>query len=512
MAPAQSIAGAIILVRAFNLLCIRGDLGPFLKVNLSIYTIRLVQAPLPFIWYSTVACRHEYHFRKGINNMFSLASSDLATFLFGMVILLAAANVLGYVAERLAIPRVIGEVAGGLILGPTCFGTLFPSTFHWLYLGFSSESGLYGLLYSIGEILLLYTAGLKFQSRFSKTDIKTGVAIIIGSTIIPFIVGWLSTYLFNPSQFLGPDHSLFALKIIVAISIAVTSIPVISKIFSDLGIMHSRFAKIIVAIAGVHDLILWVALAIASGIVSSGGHHGISIWVVSKSLIITFAFLVVCIAVIPWALKRITSKRANFLFRASLLGYFLVILFALSDIAGYLNVDVMYGALLAGIATKFSLPEKLFKKVEKGIGEISFAFFIPLFFAIIGMQLDLAKNFSFGFFLLYLLFATIVQSAVVYFTCRAIKTDKLTSLNFAAAMNARGGPGIVLSSVAFSLGIINQNFFAILVMLALVTSWMAGSWLRYILKNGKRLMPGDEALVIQKVQEEILFDNIPVTE
>lgn len=437
--------------------------------------------------------------------MFTLASGDLARFLFGMVLLLAAANLFGYIAERLSIPRVIGEVVGGLILGPTCLGALFPSAFHWLYLGFSSESNLFGLIYYIGELLLLYNAGLKFQARFAKADVKTGIAIIIGSTVIPFIVGWLSTYLFDPNQFLGPDHSVIALKIIVAISIAVTSIPVISKIFADLGIMHSRFAKIIIAIAGVHDLILWVALAIASGIVSST-QGGINTWVVSKSLIVTFAFLLVCIVVVPWLLRRITSKRGNFLFRASFLGYFLVILFALSDIAGYLKVDVMYGAILAGIATKFSLPTPLFQRLEKSIQGISFAFFIPLYFAIIGMQLDLAKNFSFGFFILYLIFATIVQSVVVYYTCRIIKTDKLTSLNFAAAMNARGGPGIVLSSTAYALGIINQNFFAILVMLALVTSWMAGGWLRYVLKKGKRLMPGDENLVIQKAQEEVLFD------
>ncbi|WP_284286699.1 cation:proton antiporter [Alicyclobacillus fastidiosus] len=391
-------------------------------------------------------------------------------------------------------------------------GTLFPSAFHWLYQGFSSEGSLFGLIYYLGELLLLYTAGLKFQSRFAKSDVKTGIAIIIGSTIIPFIIGWLSTYVFNPNQFLGPDHSVVALKIIVAISIAVTSIPVISKIFADLGIMHSRFAKIIVAIAGIHDLILWVALAIASGIVAGahgGTGGGINAWVVSKSLVVTFAFLIVCIGVVPWALRKITSKRANFLFRSSFLGYFLVILFALSDIAGYLQVDVMYGAILAGVATKFSLPEPVFKKLEQGVLGISYSFFIPLYFAIIGMQLNLAKNFSVGFFILYLIFATVVQSVVVYFTCRLIKTDKLTSMNFAAAMNARGGPGIVLSSTAYALGIINENFFAILVMLALITSWMAGWWLRYVLKTGKPLMPGDENLVIQKAQEEVHFDLAP---
>ena len=73
--------------------------------------------------------------------------------------------------------------------------------------------------------------------------------------------------------------------------------------------------------------------------------------------------------------------------------------------------------------------------------------------------------------------------------------DHLTSFNFAMAMNARGGPGIVLSTVAFSAGIINQAFFGVLVMLALVTSWFAGSWLRFVVNKGWRLMPSDEGLV-----------------
>jgi Kef-type K+ transport system membrane component KefB len=439
--------------------------------------------------------------------VFSLGGAELARFLLGIVALLVAANVLGYVAEKLAIPRVIGEVAGGLLLGPTLMGFLFPGAFHWMYLGFPSEGKLFGLIYQLGLILLMFNSGLKFHARFNKSDVKIGVGVIIGSTVIPFIVGWLSTYLFDPSQFLGPDKNVAALKIVVAISIAVTSIPVISKIFSDLGIMHSRFAKIVVGIAGIHDIILWVALAVASSIVSS--QHGLNALVLFKSLAVTLGFLLVCIFAVPWFLKKVTSKKANILFRASFLGYFLVLLFGLSDIAGYLNVDVMYGALLAGMATKLTLPEHLYKRVENSVREISFSFFIPLYFAIVGLQLNLAKNFNVGFFILYLLFATIVQSVVVYITCRLIKCDKLTSTNLAAAMNARGGPGIVLSTVAYSLGIINQNFFAILVMLALMTSWMAGSWIRHILKSGKRLMPGDENLVVSTPQEEVFFDPVP---
>ncbi|WP_088188463.1 cation:proton antiporter [Desulfosporosinus sp. FKA] len=435
--------------------------------------------------------------------MFSLGEADLAHFLLGLGLLLCFANLLGYFAERLTIPRVIGEVCGGLFLGPTFLGFFYPHGFHWLYLGFPGEDKLFGLIYQLGLIMLMFTSGLKFQAEFKMGDGKIGIAIIIGSTIIPFIMGWLSTYVFDPTQFLGPENNIIALKIVIAISIAVTSIPVISKILSDLGIMHSRFARVVVGIAGVHDIILWVALSIASGIVSA--HQGVNTGVILKSLTVTFSFLLGCLFVVPWILKRINSKRVNFLLRASFVGYFLFIMVMLSAIASYLRIDVMFGALLAGIATKLTLPEHLFKRMEASVNEISFAFFIPLYFSIVGLELNLAKNFNVGFFVFYLLFATLVQSLVVYFTCRFIKIDKLTSANFAAAMNARGGPGIVLSTVAFSLGIINQNFFAILVMLALITSWMAGSWLRFILKRGKRLMPGDENLTIIKPQEEVVL-------
>jgi Kef-type K+ transport system membrane component KefB len=437
--------------------------------------------------------------------MFSMGGPELAKFLFAIGALLLASNLLGYIAERLTVPRIIGEVAGGLLLGPTFMGYFFPHAFHWLFLGFPQESQLFGFLMEFGLMMLMFSSGLKFQHRFKGTDAKIGIWIVVASTVIPFIVGWLSTYLFNPAQFLGHDNNIVALKIVVAISIAVTSIPVISKIFSDLGIMHTRFAKIIVGIAGVHDIILFVALAVASGIVSS--HGGINLAIILRSLGTTLGFLALCIFVIPWALRRITSKRSNFLFRASFLGYFLFVMIALSSVAGYLNVDVMYGSLLAGIAAKFALPEKLWNRLRTSVSEFSFSFFVPLYFGIVGLQLNLARNFSIGFFVLYLLFATIVQTVVVYYTCRIMKNDKLTSFNLAAAMNARGGPGIVLSQIAFSIGIINQNFFAILVMLALATSWMAGSWLRYVLKKGMLLMPGDENLVIEKAQEEVLFDS-----
>ncbi|MDQ6598034.1 cation:proton antiporter [Bacillus salipaludis] len=432
--------------------------------------------------------------------MFDFSSLELSHFLLATAILLALAHLLGYFAERLMIPRVIGEVASGILLGPTLLGYFYPSAFSWLFSGFPQEDRMFGLMYQIGLTLLMFCSGLKFHTKFKKGDGKIITVIVLTSTILPFALGWIATNLFNFQQFIGPANSEFAIKIVIAISIAVTSIPVISKIFNDLGIMQSRFAKLVIAIAGVHDTLLWVALGIATSV---AGHSGsVTSGAVFKSIGITAGFIMVTLFSLSFLFKNLTIRNGNFLFRASHVGYFLFIMFVVSSIAGYLNIDTIFGALLAGIGAKWALPPTLFKRLEQSVLHISFSWFIPVYFAVVGLKLDLAKHFEPLFFLQYLLFATLAQSIIVFLACKIIHQDRLTSMNFAMAMNARGGPGIVLSTVAFSAGIINQDFFAILVMLALITSWLAGSWLRLVLNKGWRLMPGDEDLVPEKINND----------
>ncbi len=432
--------------------------------------------------------------------MFDFNSLELSHFLLATAILLALAHLLGYLAERLMIPRVIGEVAAGIVLGPTLLGYFYPGAFSWLFVGFPQEDRMFGLMYQIGLTLLMFCSGLKFHTKFKNGDGKITTVIVLASTILPFALGWLATSLIDFKQFLGPANSEFALKVVVAISIAVTSIPVISKIFNDLGIMHSRFAKLVVAIAGVHDTLLWIALGIATAVAGHGGT--VTAGSVFKSIGITGGFIIGTIFALHFLFKKLTIRNGNFLFRASHIGYFLFIMFVVSSIAGYLNIDTIFGALLAGIGAKLALPQTLFKRLEQAVLHISFSWFIPVYFAIVGLKLDLAKHFEPFFFIQYLLFATLAQSIIVFIACKLIRQDRITSMNFAMAMNARGGPGIVLSTVAFSAGIINQDFFAILVMLALITSWLAGSWLRFVLNKGWRLMPGDEGLVPEKLNND----------
>lgn len=441
--------------------------------------------------------------------MFSLTGAEISHFLLAMGCLLALAHLLGYLVERIFIPRVIGEVAAGLVLGPTILGHFYPNAFKWLFLGFPTEDKLFGLLYQFGLLLLMFCSGLKFQTRFNREDAKITSALVIGATIPAFIVGWFAANLFNITPLMGTANNPLAIKIIIAISIAITSIPVISKIFNDLGIMHTRFAKIVVAVAGIHDVLLWVALGFATAIASQGGIF--TVGTALKSIGISFGFIIGTIVLGYLLFKRMTIIKQNLLFRSNNLGYFLFIMFMLASLAGNLHVETIFGALIAGIVAKVALPKAVSERVDQGVSHISFSWFIPIYFATVGLQLDLVRHFNPLFFLSYLLFATLTQTVAVYLTSRMIKQDPFTSINLGLAINDRGGPGIVLSSVAYTAGIINQEFFAILVMLALVTSWIPGTWLRIIVNKGWRLMPGDENMVPLRRNDEDKIKSINKT-
>ena len=116
------------------------------------------------------------------------------------------------------------------------------------------------------------------------------------------------------------------------------------------------------------------------------------------------------------------------------------------------------------------------------------AFFIPVYFAVVGIKLDLIRHFDWWFFSVFIVFAIIVQTIAVLLTARFLKYDWLSSFNLAVVLNDRGGPCIVLATLAFDLGIISENFFVTLVLLAVVTSLTAGSWLKYVLSKGWPLL------------------------
>ncbi|MBU1245720.1 MAG: cation:proton antiporter [Nanoarchaeota archaeon] len=419
-----------------------------------------------------------------VANLITLNNLEITRFFFAIALLLISAHGFGYLFQRFKLPRVVGEIVGGLVLGPTILGFFAPNIFTWIFNAFEAEGKLISIIYWFGLVLLMFISGFSIQKSFSKEDKKTIFAILIGATIIPFIAGWVAPTFYDFSPFLGVKNSMPALKIVIAIAVAVTSIPVISRIFIDLKVINTRFAKIILTTATIQDVILWVALAIATGIVSA---EALSISGIVSTILITLVFFGASLIIMPKLLKFSNNLRLNLLIKSSVTGYTLFICFFFVAIASILNVNIVFGAFLAGIVIG-TMPNEKFGVVKTHIKEISLAFFIPIYFAVVGLKLDLIHNFNVLFFLGFLLFTTIFETIGTLIATKLTKKDWLTSFNFAVAMNTRGGPGIILATIAFDMGIINETFFVTLVMVAIITSILSGYWFKFMLLKGWRFL------------------------
>jgi len=414
----------------------------------------------------------------------TLSSLELTRFFFAMVLLLFTAHSFGFLFYEAKLPRVIGEILGGLILGPTFLGYFAPGAENWVFAAFPSEGALISVISYFGLVLLMFISGFEIQRSFSRQDRRIAISFLLGATVVPFIIGVLTPYIYNFTPYSGPNGNTLSLAIIVGIGVSVTSIPVISKIFIDLRIMDTRFAKIVLAIATVEDVIQFGALAIATGV---GASASASLSLVVFTALVTVAFFAAALLGLPRMIRYTIRSRFNILIRTHPSRYALFLCFSLVAAASLLNVNIIFGAFLAGIAIGV-MPEEVFTLAKAQIKSISLALFTPIYFAVVGLKLDLIHSLDIFFFLSFLIFSTALKGGGALTVGRLTKQKRLASLNLAIALNARGGPGIVLATVAFDLGLISETFFVALVLTAIITSLIAGFWLRYVKKRGWDLL------------------------
>ena len=427
----------------------------------------------------------------------TLAPADIGRLLVALALLLSAAHGLGYVFTRFRQPRVIGEILGGLLLGPTVFGALFPEFQAAVFPESGSVPLVLDAIYQLGLLLLMFSAGVEIRAAFHAGERRT-VAWVSGvGTVLPFLAGLgLLTFL-DAERSRGPAATDASFLLVFAIAIAVTSIPVISRIMLDLGILETSFARIVLGVAVIEDVILYVLLAIALGLAARGsetvyglpglldldpsGGAGVAYHVVA-----TLAFLGISLVAGPLVYRPALRFRYNVVRRGSAIGFQLVFMFLATAVAVFLGVVPLFGAFVAGIVVASS-SVKGAGLARENIKSFSFAFFIPIYFAMVGLRLDLVREFDPLFFLWFSVLACVAKSASVYLGARAARESAAASTNLAVALNARGGPGIVLASVALDAAIISETFYSTLVLLAIVTSLAAGSWLGRAVRTGRPL-------------------------
>lgn len=400
----------------------------------------------------------------------TLSTNEISVTFFALALLLLSSFIFGKIFEKINAPKVVGEIVGGMVFGGSCLGLLSPKLMNSIFNNYAEEGKVLNIFYQLGLVFLMFSSGFSTSINITKKNIKPYSMLFLGATVIPMLLG-IGFIDFFEEDFMGTANNSISFGIVFLIATAITSIPVISKIFFDINMMNTKFSNMVLTVSTIQDLCLWILLNLA---ISMAENENITILSLLINVIATIGFLTIA------KLLEYIIKKKNIHIRNNILTIsFLVILTCVFSMS-LLNINIMYSAFISGYIMKALVGED--NKEVLSIKEVAFALFIPIYFALVGIKLDVIHNFSITRFILFFIVVFGLEFIGTVGVMLFSKFKRKTIISLGITMNARGGPGIVLATTAYSFNIINLEFYTVLILTTMLSSAIAGYWLR-IYKN-----------------------------
>ena len=407
----------------------------------------------------------------------TLSGNEIIATLLALALLLLSAYSLGTLMEKIKAPRVVGEITGGILLGGTLLYRFFPDLMSGIFMAYEGEGKVLNIFYQMGLVFLMFLSGYNTKIEADRNNAKTIGLVFTGATILPMAAAVPFVSMFK-GYFAGESGDNISFMLVFLIGIAITSIPVISKIFFDMGIMNTRFANTVLTVSTFQDLCLWILLNAATRIAEKG------------EVKLSDMLLVAGFTLGLFVLAKFVSMHAHkFRKKIPAITFFsvsFILLLTVCAVLSYFGINIMYAAFLVGYLVKSFVgdePESDARKRMDSLADFAFSFFVPIYFALVGIRLNLVNDFSLLRFGLFFALAFGLEGLGTLLFVSFTKLKRATKLNFAITMNARGGPGIVLATVAYSYKIINLEFFTVLILTTMLSSLIAGYWLRHVQKK-----------------------------
>ncbi|MCL4867577.1 MAG: cation:proton antiporter [Anaerolineae bacterium] len=432
-------------------------------------------------------------------DVFTAASHhEILLLLFQITILLFTARFLAEIAQRLGQPAVIGEIMAGILLGPSFLSSLVPLISDWIVPHTPVQGYLLELVSLIGVMFLLLITGLEMDIPLIRRHARTALSAAAGGLVLPLITGFLLGLVLPDTLLNDPDRRLiFALFVAAAMSIS--AIPVIAKVLFDLKLMRRDIGQTIIAAGMVDDTTAWILLSVIIGMASG---EVITLSSVALSILTVVLFMVLSFTAGRWLVKRaLDLVQDEIALNHRLLSLVVVLTFAWGAISQAIGLEAIFGAFVMGIL--FGQMPRLPQSVIHTLEAITLGIFAPIFFAVAGLKVNLTALLQPRLFLIALAViavATFGKVVGTYIGARWLgRRDHYTALAFGAGLNARGAMEIIIATIGLNLGILSQDMFTIIVVMAMATSLMAPSALRWVLK---RIQPEDQEL--QRLRQEEL--------
>lgn len=395
-----------------------------------------------------------------------------------LALLLTAARLGAELAKRVGLPAVVGELAAGIVVGPSVFGHYLPGAFGALFPHETAQFQLLEVVGTLGMVLLLLLTGLETDLRLLRNLGRSALIASGMGMVIPFATG-LGLGFLMPDSYLADPSKRVLFSVFLATAMSISAMPVIAKILMDLELTKRNIGLVILSAGVVDDTAGWLILSVIAGVAS---HGEVRLTGLLTTVLLMAGFLAaVGAALYPASRWLMAVARRRFRSADADLTFLLIVTFACAAATEWIGIHAVFGAFICG--TMFRQVPHLEHGTVHKLESFVFSVLAPIFFGIVGLKVDL-WSLGGGSWLLIVL-AVACFGKLIGCTLGSIwgGLNFWEGLSIAVAMNARGAMELVVATIGLSLGILNQEMFSIIVVVAIATSFAAPLGLRLTMRK-----------------------------
>ncbi|GLZ00495.1 cation:proton antiporter [Actinoplanes sp. NBRC 103695] len=400
---------------------------------------------------------------------------DITTFVRALVVIIVVARLLGLLCRRLGQPEVIGEIAGGILLGPSLFHgaitrELFPAGIRPTLATVSA----------VGVCVFMFFVGLHLADGRLRGQGRTALALSVGSMVVPFVLGTVFAFGIADDRS-GRTAVLFCLYVGTAMSI--TAFPVLARILTDRDLIDTPIGSLALATAAIGDVLAWAMLAVLVALSRGDGPPGRVLFVIP--------FVAVLVGLVRPLLSRLATRgtavreRGRGIRMAVGAGVLIGLAGALwlsSAATDWMGLHQIFGAFLLGAIMPAAGGSALRTRVLPWIERIVRIVLLPAFFVVAGLAVDLSGMDvgAFGLLALILLVAIAGKMGGAFGAAKLLRVSTRHSAALALLVNTRGLTELIVLAVGLQIGLLDQRLYSLMVLMALVTTSMAGLLLPFV--------------------------------
>lgn len=429
-----------------------------------------------------------------------MGGSAEGLFVAEIVLLLLVGRGLGEVFQRYGQPAIMGQLIGGILLGPTLFGLLWPDAQHLIFSNDPAQKSMIDAVSQLGILLLLLLTGMETDLRLVRRVGAACFSISITGVAVPFVLGFVLAQALPASLLPDPTQRIVA-GLFLGTALSISSVKIVAMVVREMNFMRRKLGQIIISSAIIEDTIGWLIIAVTFGIATNGSLQVLPLilTVAEVALFMVFSFTIgrrLVFTLIRWSNDSFRSEYA-------VITVILIIMGVMALITNLIGVHTVLGAFVAGILVGES--PILSDHIESQLRGIITALFMPVFFGMAGLSADLTVLADPKLALLTLALVAIASlgkfgGAFLGGRFAGMSLKEATAIG--SAMNARGSTEVIVASIGLSMNILSHSLFTMIVTMAVITTLAMPPMLRWALGR----LPVDNAEK-QRVDREILDER-----